>query len=366
MSREDHEYKVESQIPDLYDILGLTIDVCNQADCDEQIKKSYRKKSVLCHPDKHPGRKDMKEVFMLITEAYNILIDPEQRRDYNNKLSLDKQSSSDFYKLRGESTKYLETVGAYKPATDEMKLSFKERMKIMDSKHGYNSSMEGPLGKNEAKNLLNNRTSERDAQYEALKPEMIFDHGRFDAGKFNAAWDELHANGGTDGLLIPHTGAPSAWNDGDTDYSTIGNMESLYVDEDGQNIESRKGGFASIDRIGMISTKKIGKEEVSNMKAPSYVNGHADIEDDYYKNIRVGLSKRGEESTTYDKMGYSDYKKNDFGGYGIFDKIGNDIGPGNRLGFEDSEDLNSRFERMKMDRQMNRLDTAKKPITGRR
>ena len=47
----------------------------------EEIKKSYRKLSLIHHPDKNPG--DQGEKFKAISEAYETLGDPGKRNEYN-------------------------------------------------------------------------------------------------------------------------------------------------------------------------------------------------------------------------------------------------------------------------------------------
>lgn len=62
-----------------YDILGVSKD-CTQDD----IKREYRKKAMENHPDRNNGDKSSTEKFQKITEAYNVLGDPENRRKYDS------------------------------------------------------------------------------------------------------------------------------------------------------------------------------------------------------------------------------------------------------------------------------------------
>lgn len=62
-----------------YDILGISKS-CSQDD----IKKAYRVKAMENHPDRNPDDKCATERFQKITEAYNILGDPEKRNKYDN------------------------------------------------------------------------------------------------------------------------------------------------------------------------------------------------------------------------------------------------------------------------------------------
>ena len=63
---------------DFYKILGVS-DNASQGD----IKKAYRKLSLIHHPDKNPGDTTNSEIFKSISEAYETLGDPEKRNEYN-------------------------------------------------------------------------------------------------------------------------------------------------------------------------------------------------------------------------------------------------------------------------------------------
>jgi molecular chaperone DnaJ len=63
---------------DYYEILGVE----RNAGVDE-VKKAYRKLAVKFHPDKNPGDKTAEEQFKELSEAYEVLNDPQKRATYD-------------------------------------------------------------------------------------------------------------------------------------------------------------------------------------------------------------------------------------------------------------------------------------------
>lgn len=65
---------------DYYQILGVARDAS-----DDDVKKAYRKLALKWHPDRHPEEKkaEAEEQFKRISEAYEVLSDPEKRKKYD-------------------------------------------------------------------------------------------------------------------------------------------------------------------------------------------------------------------------------------------------------------------------------------------
>ncbi|MGH7615785.1 MAG: DnaJ domain-containing protein, partial [Gemmatimonadaceae bacterium] len=63
---------------DFYKVLGV-----ERTASDDDIKKSYRKLAMTYHPDRNNGSKEAEERFKEITEAYDVLRDPQKRAAYD-------------------------------------------------------------------------------------------------------------------------------------------------------------------------------------------------------------------------------------------------------------------------------------------
>lgn len=66
------------EFKDYYKILGV-----EKNSTQEEIKKAYRKLALKYHPDKNPNDKAAEEKFKEITEANEVLSDPEKRKKYD-------------------------------------------------------------------------------------------------------------------------------------------------------------------------------------------------------------------------------------------------------------------------------------------
>ena len=64
---------------DYYDILGLS-----KSASDSDIKSAYRKLAMKYHPDRNPGDKKAEENFKEISEAYEVLKDPQKKQHIIN------------------------------------------------------------------------------------------------------------------------------------------------------------------------------------------------------------------------------------------------------------------------------------------
>lgn len=64
-----------------YEILGVGRDIA-----DRDLKKAFRRLIITQHPDKHPDDEKIYKEFLLITEAYKVLSNPQKRMDYDERI----------------------------------------------------------------------------------------------------------------------------------------------------------------------------------------------------------------------------------------------------------------------------------------
>jgi DnaJ-class molecular chaperone len=63
---------------DYYDVLGIS-----RSSSDKEIRNAYRKLARKSHPDLHPGDRAAEARFKEVSEAYEVLVDPEKRKKYD-------------------------------------------------------------------------------------------------------------------------------------------------------------------------------------------------------------------------------------------------------------------------------------------
>lgn len=78
-----------SKRKDYYKILGI-----NRGATDDEIKKAYRKRALVHHPDRHSNateeeKQEQEKKFKEVGEAYAVLSDPQKRERFDNGQDMD-------------------------------------------------------------------------------------------------------------------------------------------------------------------------------------------------------------------------------------------------------------------------------------
>lgn len=322
-----------------YDVLGL------KPTCTiEEIQKKYREMVKKHHPDKGGNP----ELIELINKAYTILKDPQSRKEYDEIYKLKKQSLPGYKALKSQSQTFYKsqeqtsTPEAKAKARDE----FKKHNEEMNKKMGYDPiEAKKSLDKDEFKTRFRDLESNRDQEEIEFAPEKIFE-GRIDMAQFNAAFDKWKSSTeGGDGSLIPHSGAPMAY-----DGALIGNdMYSKYgapQDED-DGVDSTPV-YSAYNKD--IKPAKLTKDDIRELQPASYTKGHNVKSDTYEKDLEQLIRVRNEETERLQKLPLSEYNTDSkMGGYGITDGVASSLKALESADLND-DDLDKKLDRLLKDR----------------
>lgn len=273
----------------LYDVLNVS------HDCDRKtIKDAYRKLVKKFHPDKPTGDAEM---YDLITHAYNVLIKPQSRSEYDSTYRLNHNSSTDHEQLKSQSELFYKTA-----KTSDSTVDFDNIFSDMDRKHKYDHQETSAINPTEAKKRLDDILVTREQEDIENVHEELFDNNKFDISVFNAVFDK--AKNGTNLCtdVTEHKGSPLAYSTYNGSCAQFDSTE-LYVDDIGTT------DFSSIN---FGTTKKLSKTDIDSIcKTESKVE--QSVTDEDYKRIVADRATTVTEFSTDPSCG----------GYGIFDKIEN-------------------------------------------
>jgi curved DNA-binding protein CbpA len=317
----------------LYDVLNISHD-CTIKD----IKTAYRKLVLEFHPDKLNGDAEM---FELITHAYNILVNPKTRNEYDSLYTLSKQSESSHFDLKSKSRDYYEAQKTdkikKKKSKDEYELEFKKASEEMDRKRGYQKEKADKISEKDINNLFKDLKMVREHEDIDNMHDNLFE-GSFDLGKFNAVFDEMYKGHSE---LIPHTGTPEAWNSiSGGSYGSIDNYSDPFAEDEDVGTTL----YSSIKQDNTKNTK-LTKEDIKKISSASYTKGHDFKDPEYNKSIEEKLKERELQTLKLNDREFKDYVTDpSCGGYGIFDQLGiKNVG---NISWDNSEDISIQYKKL--------------------
>ena len=322
----------------LYDVLDVAQDCTSK-----EIKDAYRILVKEFHPDKPGGDAEM---FELITHAYNILINGNSRKEYDEIYALSKQVETNHFDMKVKAKDYYTAldndVTKKKKSKDEQKIDFKKAFGDMDRKHGYkrDKDIEEKIPEKDTTKRLRDLQLAREHDDIESTYEKIFDDGRFDIAKFNAAFDALHKGPSE---LIPHQGTPMAYNLGSghgSNFSSIDNYEDLYDDTDTMGTPA----YGSV-KLDPTKKKKLTKDEINKISSADYTTRHNYKEKNYAQTLEEKMKEREIFTQKLDDRDMDEFDVDtDCGGYGIFNQLG--VKNMNTITWDDDEDIKTRYSRL--------------------
>jgi curved DNA-binding protein CbpA len=267
----------------------------------------------------HPGRtgstQEQKDLFELISTAYETIKTEYLRNEYNKYYG--KKYVHDFYSLKKGSN-----IEIIPKTNDEIKLlegDFRQANDDMNKK--YEEYGSGVISKVEAQQKMQSYKQQRELSDVEYKPRKLFDSPTIDNKKFNAIFDQVHKQ---ENQIIQHSGMPAAWEiSGSLSYGNF--SDNVY---EGGNYNSE---FNPID---------LNDIDVNNVSGGDYYDNHRNATQ---SELNKKMAEYRNNTSTYNNMSYMDYSAHDTGGYGILDQVAD-------LTIDDfdsdSSNLHSRYQKL--------------------
>jgi curved DNA-binding protein CbpA len=314
-------------------------------DCtSKEIKDAYRELALVFHPDKPTGDPEM---FDLITNAYNVLIDKKSRKEYDEIYALSKQVETSHFDLKTKSKNYFSAVDTdktKKKTKEEQQIEFEKINEEMDRKRGYvrEKKLTGQLSDKKTTKRLSDLQLAREQDDIESYQENLFPSQRpgqpIDMDTFNAVFDEMH-KGQTE--LIPHVGNPLAYNAGISNFSSLDKYDDLYNDDDDLLGASD---FCPIKLSQTETKKKLTKDDISKVSAAKYTKGHNYKDKDYNKSLEEKIKERQLQTQKLEDRSMQDFNDDPgFGGYGITEQLGVNVGS---IDWDADVDIKTRYKRL--------------------
>ena len=326
---------------DFYDVLGL------EHDCDKKaIKKRYRSLTKKYYPDKKGGDR---ELFELITTAYNILIDPKKRKEYDDICELSKQTIHTHQGLKTHSKNYYKAQKSSSVKKTKVEIEAElERMKIeFDKKNKINRNDMDAISEDDMNKRLDDMELFREQQEIECTHDKLFDKNNFNLSSFNAVFDKMKKKekNGTFGTMTVHHGDPDGWNTDGINYSSYEtSYDKLYAENDGNDLGLECEDFSNFN--DSVDHVELTKEDIENLQGVEYTEGHNTVTKEYTKSLNEFIKNREMETRKLHGMSMDQFQEGT-GSYGIFDQVGIDFNSQTaKIMNENSEDIQKRYQRL--------------------
>lgn len=164
---------------DIYALLSLPPDTADPS----SIKRAYRSTALKFHPDKNPDNPAAASQFHLLTQAYELLLDPERRAVYDQAREAELLNRKRHEALNAKRKVLVEDLKrGEQEARGERSKSGKEQVELERAKEGWRRDMEA---------LAERRMAERHAELRRVAKTRGPVKPKVDVKRDRARWDRL-------------------------------------------------------------------------------------------------------------------------------------------------------------------------------
>lgn len=309
----------------LYEILEVSEDANIS-----NIQKAYYKMVKKYHPDKSKikNKKEAEEIYELITHAYNVLSDENQRKQYDHAVKLSNEAVTSHNALRGDYDTFIKAQENWadedekNKLTDEAYKKFLLENALLNEKHGYDSEDVDAITSDEFNKRLNDLRMAREQEKIEIIPDPICDPKNFNHSKFNIMWNQVHGQGPMD---IIKKNNPTAFNNvgsRNNEFVGIGNND-LYDETNPDNLldDNIEGGYASIN-FGKELNISANDYNAIDLDDDNDYDNHNKITTDFENEVERRMKEYEQETGGYKDMKFNNFKNDDLGEFGISNQLG--------------------------------------------
>ena len=305
-----HDKIQELADTDLYEVLGIPENATLS-----QIKKRYNKLVLKYHPDKikTPTEKT-NEKFGLISEAYKILSVEKNRKMYDRFREIISENTKDHTGLKTSYNEYVKDIivdkddPSYEQNKMEKKQEFEKKWEELNDKHKVTTDI-SPLSTKEADVILADIIKSRNDGMPA--PENLFENNEFNAVDFNKAFEEMKRKNTGKELATTKISAMDSM----IPYASI-YENNLYAN----GADSRSNNCAGLDEAFNLPTTHITAKDMDEITASTEYDTHDKDKIDM-KTLEERMKEYESMTEQFNKRTLKDFTKDDYGDYGIFDKL---------------------------------------------